>query len=155
MTINSKMYRKRAKLLQKNYYNCYWCDYIFTKKEITLDHLLPRYYGGSELDHNLVTSCEKCNKKRGEITVLFIWVFEAKITPKKFLKSYTNLEPYIYWFLNMYEEKNLFKPPYYGINWLKYYMLEEVKLLNNYYVKYFGSINTIKPKAKKWQRFPD
>lgn len=37
--------------------------------QITVDHIIPRCAGGSDEEENLVTSCFKCNNKKGNTTV--------------------------------------------------------------------------------------
>jgi len=46
---------------------CVYCHRGFTMykdRELTIDHVIPRKYGGSNRLHNLVLSCENCNKNK-------------------------------------------------------------------------------------------
>ena len=44
------------------------CVYCGSKKELTIDHVLPRSKGGKNTWDNLVTCCSKCNLKKGNKT---------------------------------------------------------------------------------------
>jgi 5-methylcytosine-specific restriction endonuclease McrA len=42
------------------------CQYCCKKRELTIDHVVPRSKGGKDTWTNLVTACKKCNAKKGE-----------------------------------------------------------------------------------------
>jgi CRISPR/Cas system Type II protein with McrA/HNH and RuvC-like nuclease domain len=44
------------------------CVYCGTKKELTIDHVIPKSRGGTNEWTNLVTCCSKCNLKKGNKT---------------------------------------------------------------------------------------
>lgn len=44
---------------------CRWCGLALERHQITIDHVIPLFRGGSNLPDNLVPACEPCNKKRG------------------------------------------------------------------------------------------
>lgn len=47
--------------------HCAYCNHRFTSffdKGLTLDHVIPRKYGGSNRLFNLVLCCEECNKQK-------------------------------------------------------------------------------------------
>lgn len=44
------------------------CVYCSSKKELTLDHVLPKSRGGRDSWENLVTCCSKCNIKKADRT---------------------------------------------------------------------------------------
>lgn len=44
------------------------CQYCGTRKDLTIDHVMPRAKGGSDTWTNLVTACKKCNAKKGDYT---------------------------------------------------------------------------------------
>ena len=44
------------------------CVYCGSKKELTIDHVIPRSRGGKNTWDNLVTCCSKCNLKKGDKT---------------------------------------------------------------------------------------
>lgn len=42
------------------------CQYCGTRKELTIDHLIPRSKGGGSDWANLVTACKRCNARKGD-----------------------------------------------------------------------------------------
>jgi len=44
------------------------CGYCSSKKDLTLDHILPKSRGGKNTWTNLVTCCKKCNNKKDDQT---------------------------------------------------------------------------------------
>jgi CRISPR/Cas system Type II protein with McrA/HNH and RuvC-like nuclease domain len=44
------------------------CGYCSSKKDLTIDHVIPRSRGGKNTWDNLVTCCSKCNLKKGDKT---------------------------------------------------------------------------------------
>ena len=44
------------------------CVYCGTKDSLTIDHVVPRSAGGRDSWDNLVTACQKCNAKKGNMT---------------------------------------------------------------------------------------
>lgn len=44
------------------------CAYCGSKKNLTIDHILPRSRGGKNTWENLVTCCSPCNFKKGDRT---------------------------------------------------------------------------------------
>jgi 5-methylcytosine-specific restriction endonuclease McrA len=43
----------------------YECQYCGTKKDLTIDHVIPRSKGGKDTWNNLVCACTTCNVKKG------------------------------------------------------------------------------------------
>lgn len=62
-----KAYSKKHIYLRDSY-TCQYCGKVTTPNELTLDHILPQSRGGKSVWHNLVTSCRKCNTKKGDQT---------------------------------------------------------------------------------------
>lgn len=66
----SPSWLRREKLWKKAGGKCYWCkcdtrmlaDNSWDKA--TIDHVVPRYKGGSDDDSNCVLSCNRCNNRR-------------------------------------------------------------------------------------------
>lgn len=47
----------------------YTCQYCGTKgKDLTIDHVIPRWKGGGHTWENLVACCRRCNLKKGDRT---------------------------------------------------------------------------------------
>ncbi len=52
---------------------CYYCDVELVSsgeskndpRERTLDHVIPRFWGGLTIPENLVYACKKCNMAKG------------------------------------------------------------------------------------------
>jgi len=44
------------------------CQYCLTRKDLTLDHIIPSSKGGPHTWNNLVTACKRCNTKKGDFT---------------------------------------------------------------------------------------
>ena len=44
------------------------CQYCGSKKDLTLDHVLPKSRGGNSTWFNLTTACKKCNSLKGDRT---------------------------------------------------------------------------------------
>ncbi len=47
-------------------YKCCYCGKKFPTNELNLDHVIPRSRGGKTSWDNIVTSCVKCNIKKGD-----------------------------------------------------------------------------------------
>jgi 5-methylcytosine-specific restriction endonuclease McrA len=46
----------------------YCCQYCGATRDLTIDHVVPRWMGGPHTWENLVTCCRKCNLKKGDKT---------------------------------------------------------------------------------------
>jgi 5-methylcytosine-specific restriction endonuclease McrA len=55
----------RPRIYKRDNYECVYCG---SKKELTLDHVIPKSRGGRNDWMNLVTSCFKCNLKKSNRT---------------------------------------------------------------------------------------
>ena len=45
------------------------CQYCGTRKDLTIDHVIPKSKGGKSSWTNLVTACKKCNTKKGDYSL--------------------------------------------------------------------------------------
>lgn len=45
------------------------CVYCGTKDALTIDHVVPKSTGGRDSWENLVTACQRCNAKKGSMTL--------------------------------------------------------------------------------------
>ena len=45
-------------------YTCQYCAEIFDKKDLTLDHVIPKSKKGPSNWENVVTACKACNLKK-------------------------------------------------------------------------------------------
>ncbi|MBX3096003.1 MAG: HNH endonuclease [Fimbriimonadaceae bacterium] len=55
----------RHSILTRDQYECQYCS---SKRDLTLDHVIPRWQGGGNTWENLVTCCRRCNLKKGDKT---------------------------------------------------------------------------------------
>jgi 5-methylcytosine-specific restriction endonuclease McrA len=53
----------RQNIFKRDNFECQYCG---KKRELTIDHVIPRSKGGKDTWLNLVTACKKCNAKKGE-----------------------------------------------------------------------------------------
>jgi len=56
----------RHSVLARDQYTCQYCG--STGKELTIDHVIPRWVGGENTWDNLVACCRKCNLKKADKT---------------------------------------------------------------------------------------
>lgn len=52
------------KLVKRHGGFCYHCLIPLSQKTMTLDHVIPRSYGGTWNHRNLVPACQPCNRQR-------------------------------------------------------------------------------------------
>jgi 5-methylcytosine-specific restriction endonuclease McrA len=55
----------RHSVLARDNYTCQYCS---SRKELTIDHVVPRWAGGPHTWDNLVACCRRCNLKKGDKT---------------------------------------------------------------------------------------
>jgi len=60
-----KLRVNRMRVYKRDNHECVYCG---SKKELTLDHVIPKSRGGTNEWTNLVTSCFKCNLRKGNMT---------------------------------------------------------------------------------------
>jgi 5-methylcytosine-specific restriction endonuclease McrA len=56
----------RTRVYKRDNHECVYCG---SKKQLTLDHVIPKSKGGRNEWNNLVTCCFKCNLKKGDKTL--------------------------------------------------------------------------------------
>jgi len=56
----------RKNVLKRDHYTCQYCS----KKNVplTVDHIIPKQYGGKHTWENLICACVRCNNKKGNRT---------------------------------------------------------------------------------------
>lgn len=72
-TPNPYKIRKIAPFSRKNIFirdswRCQYCGIYLTKKNATIDHVMPKSRGGKNSYNNCVASCQSCNIKKGNGT---------------------------------------------------------------------------------------
>lgn len=60
-----KVMLSRQNVFRRDKYRCQYCG---DKRDLTLDHVLPKSRGGRDTWKNLVTACNPCNNYKGDRT---------------------------------------------------------------------------------------
>jgi 5-methylcytosine-specific restriction endonuclease McrA len=60
-----KLKINRHRLFKRDNHECVYCG---SKKNLTVDHILPKSRGGSNTWTNLITCCSNCNRQKGDKT---------------------------------------------------------------------------------------
>lgn len=47
---------------------CQYCGVTVSKKTFTIDHVIPKRYGGAKSWDNIVTCCGRCNARKGDLS---------------------------------------------------------------------------------------
>jgi len=66
--VNFKFFRigcSRRDIYRRDLHTCQYCKQEYPNSKLTLDHVIPKSRGGIKSWTNLVTSCVKCNQKKG------------------------------------------------------------------------------------------
>lgn len=98
----------RENIFRRDRYQCQYCG---NKKDLTLDHVVPKAKGGKTSWTNLVTACKRCNSKKGDFLPEEVG-FKLEIRPFRpsyvmFLRDFSGYE-YEEWqpFLNNNSHNN-------------------------------------------------
>lgn len=68
--IDNKCQPTRKNIFKRDLWTCQYCGYHSRQgKHLTIDHVYPRCFGGGHQWENLVTSCQTCNWKKGNMTI--------------------------------------------------------------------------------------
>ena len=55
----------RANIYARDDYTCQYCGSGLPPDKLTFDHMIPVRYGGRKDWENIVTACERCNRRKG------------------------------------------------------------------------------------------
>ena len=55
----------RANIFSRDHNTCQYCGKTFPKNELSIDHVIPRSYGGKSIWENVVCCCFTCNRTKG------------------------------------------------------------------------------------------
>lgn len=58
----------RTAVMLRDTFTCQYCGAAPGRKDLTVDHVIPRSRGGKHDWNNLVTACKRCNQKKGSHT---------------------------------------------------------------------------------------
>jgi hypothetical protein len=61
----NKLKINRQRIYKRDNHECVYCG---SKKNLTIDHIIPKSKGGENTWLNLVTSCSSCNRLKGDRT---------------------------------------------------------------------------------------
>lgn len=96
----AKIKRFRALAYARCNGRCWYCNSTISQEEATLEHLIPRADGGSNLPDNLVVACKNCNnfnqnlrtidkklKRKQELSSCFLCKKDISLLPDKIVCS--------------------------------------------------------------------
>lgn len=55
----------RDAIIERDKWTCYLCGKICTSEDVTLDHVVPLFLGGTHTEDNLRVACRSCNCSKG------------------------------------------------------------------------------------------
>lgn len=58
----------RSNVYRRDNFRCQYCERKYPVSSLTFDHVIPRSRGGQTTWENIVTSCEDCNRLKGDRT---------------------------------------------------------------------------------------
>ena len=58
----------RHNIFERDHNTCQYCGKVFDRKDLNLDHVIPRDRGGPTTWENIVCSCIKCNTQKANRT---------------------------------------------------------------------------------------
>lgn len=73
LKINQKL--KKQLCSGVNNAKCCYCQCVYSSLELTIEHLIPLSYGGSNDISNIALACKACNNARGRET----WMIKKKL----------------------------------------------------------------------------
>ena len=56
---------RKSVLFNRDAWQCQYCDVKLSWQNVTVDHIVPRSRGGRDTWKNCVTSCKRCNTRKG------------------------------------------------------------------------------------------
>lgn len=63
---------------------CFYCKHVFLMTDLTIEHLVPRSYGGTNDDSNIALACAPCNQRKGKEA----WLVKKTINAIKYQASF-------------------------------------------------------------------
>lgn len=93
----------KRNILKRDNYQCQYCGE--TETNLTIDHIVPRRFGGTESWENLVCACASCNNRKGDSRLEHI-TLTLRRKPKKpnnvsFIRNFVGIshqcwKPYLF-----------------------------------------------------------
>lgn len=56
------------------------CVYCESEDDMTVDHIIPRRYGGTDQPRNLVPACRSCNSRKGTLPPFLVGMTKGEVT---------------------------------------------------------------------------
>jgi 5-methylcytosine-specific restriction endonuclease McrA len=85
----------RKNVFWRDNYICQYCGNKFSYGKLTMDHVIPKSKGGHRTWTNIVSSCGKCNNKKGNKTPKDANMYpltEPKMPNLKLIDVYRNIK---------------------------------------------------------------
>lgn len=60
---------------------CYYCKKVFINNDLTIEHIVPLSFGGSNDSANITLACEPCNHQRGHES----WMLKRQIFKEQYV----------------------------------------------------------------------
>lgn len=70
------------------------CNYCGVTEKLSLDHLLPKKYGGKDNAENLIFACKTCNSSKGKKDLMEWMNFRGRFLPLMVIRRYLKLTYY-------------------------------------------------------------
>lgn len=67
------------------------CVYCGREQDLSIDHLFPRHFGGSDSSDNLVCCCKSCNSSKGDTNMMRWYSCKEEFPPLMILRRYLKL----------------------------------------------------------------
>jgi len=67
------------------------CNYCGSRDKLSLDHIFPQKYGGTDDGDNLIYACKTCNSSKGKKDLMQWYIDKNKFPPLMILRRYLKL----------------------------------------------------------------
>ena len=82
----------RHSVLARDNYTCQYCG---SNRDLTIDHVVPRWVGGPQTWENLVACCRRCNLKKADKTPVQAGMKLKRLPERPHYVPYLSLQKYI------------------------------------------------------------
>lgn len=70
--LEARIRAAKQRIVERDGYRCAWCRKRFSRKSLTIDHLVPRsqwkaHWGNKHQESNLVTACLDCGRIKADV----------------------------------------------------------------------------------------
>lgn len=100
-SISEQIVFNRHNLIKRDKQKCQYCSKFLHKREITIDHIIPKSLGGKNDFLNCVISCHKCNNLKSNKT---LEQSGLKLLRLPFVPTYIKYEPNLKEFKNVHND---------------------------------------------------